>query len=190
MQRGKEMKSHESIESLYNDNSGSFHHWLLGCLTFSAPRAFGVVPPPDGGYPGFNTAEGTDALRNLTPDVADTAVGWHSLYSNTDGSFNTATGAGTLLFNTGDENTAFGAAVLLFNTTPEGNLNTAIGAGALVNNIDGNSNTATDAQALQDNATGGSNTATGRSVLMNNTTGLAALFPVSFHSQIEVCDFL
>ena len=33
------------------------------------------------------------------------------------GSFNTATGAGALLFNTADENTAFGAAALLSNTT-------------------------------------------------------------------------
>jgi hypothetical protein len=27
----------------------------------SAPVAFGVVPPPDGGYPNFTTAEGTNA---------------------------------------------------------------------------------------------------------------------------------
>ena len=26
------------------------------------PVAQAVVPPPDGGYPGFNTAEGTNAL--------------------------------------------------------------------------------------------------------------------------------
>ena len=26
------------------------------------PRAQAVVPPPDGGYPGFNTAEGQNAL--------------------------------------------------------------------------------------------------------------------------------
>jgi hypothetical protein len=31
--------------------------FVLVCLTLS-PRAQAVLPPPDGGYPGFNTAEG------------------------------------------------------------------------------------------------------------------------------------
>ena len=88
------------------------------------PRVEAVVPAPNGGYPGFNTAEGTNALQNLTTGVGNAAVGWYSLFSNTDGSYNTAVGAGTLLFNTGDQttfegvdNTAVGAAALLFNTT-------------------------------------------------------------------------
>jgi hypothetical protein len=34
-------------------------------LTLSLPTQ-AVVPPPDGGYPNFNTAEGEDALFNLT----------------------------------------------------------------------------------------------------------------------------
>jgi hypothetical protein len=38
-----------------------------------------VVPAPDGGYPGFNTAEGQNALFNLTTGVGNTAVGWFSL---------------------------------------------------------------------------------------------------------------
>jgi hypothetical protein len=58
--------------------------------------------PPDGGYPGFNTAEGQNALFNLTTGVGNTAVGWVSLWSDTDGSYNTAVGAGTLLFNVGN----------------------------------------------------------------------------------------
>jgi hypothetical protein len=70
------------------------------------PTAFGVVPAPDGGYPNFTTAEGTNALQNLTTGSANTAVGWFSLVSNTDGSFNTGVGAGTLALNTGDDNTA------------------------------------------------------------------------------------
>ena len=69
-----------------------------------------VNPPPDGGYPGRNTAEGQKALFSLTNGSANTAVGWNSLFSNAAGSFNTATGAGSLLFNTADANTAFGAA--------------------------------------------------------------------------------
>ena len=44
------------------------------------PRAQTVVPPPDGGYPGFTTAEGNSALQNLTTGVGNTAAGWHSLF--------------------------------------------------------------------------------------------------------------
>ena len=38
---------------------------VLVCLALS-PTARAVTPAPDGGYPGHNTAEGTDALFNLT----------------------------------------------------------------------------------------------------------------------------
>ena len=68
-----------------------------------APLVRAVVPAPDGGYPGFSTAEGQNALFNLTTGVGNTAVGWFSLWSDTDGSYNTALGAGTLLFNVGDQ---------------------------------------------------------------------------------------
>ena len=105
------------------------------CLSAIAQKAQGVVPAPDGGYPGFTTAEGQKALFSLTTGSANTAVGWYSLFSNTAGSFNTATGAGTLLLNTGDENTAFGTAALLNNTT--GNENTANGTLALFSNTTG-----------------------------------------------------
>src|SRR6266511_2673360 len=85
----------------------------LGCFALSpAPNAFGVVPPPDGGYPGFNTAEGQNALLHLTTGTANTAVGWLSLENVTTGSFNTGVGAGTLVLNGGDKNTATGAAAL------------------------------------------------------------------------------
>jgi len=131
------------------------------------PGAQAVVPPPDGGYPNFNTAEGTKALFSLTTGSANTAVGWFSLFSNAEGSFNTATGAGALLFNTADENTAFGAAALLFNTT--GIQNTAVGAAALLNNTEGSGNTAVGADALFNNTTNGLNTATGTFALFSNT---------------------
>jgi len=147
----------------------------LGLLAFS-PVAQAVIPPPDGGYPGFNTAEGQNALFSLTTGVANTAVGWFSLESNTDGSFNTGVGAGTLLFNIGDQttgegaaNTAIGAAALLFNTT--GFNNTAVGATALLNNTEGFSNTASGHGALRNNTTGEVNTANGQAALFSNTTG-------------------
>src|SRR5437899_3816823 len=38
--------------------------FLLACFALS-PTAQAVDPPPDGGYPGQNTAEGTDALFSL-----------------------------------------------------------------------------------------------------------------------------
>ena len=138
---------------------------VLACFGL-LPRAQAVVPPPDGGYPNFNTAEGTNALFSLTTGAANTAVGWSSLSTNAAGSFNTATGAGALLFNTGDNNTAFGAAALLFNSI--GTENTAVGTTALLSNT-GFQNTAVGAAALLENSTGSSNTAVGRSALGANT---------------------
>jgi hypothetical protein len=66
----------------------------LACFAFS-PGAQAVSPPPDGGYPGGNTAEGQDALLHLTTGVQNTAVGFLSLKSNTTSSYNTAIGSGT-----------------------------------------------------------------------------------------------
>ena len=128
-----------------------------------------VVPAPDGGYPGFNTAEGQNALFSLTTGGYNTAVGWLSLRNDTGGSFNTGVGAGTLSANTGDTNTATGAGALLSNTT--GFDNTANGAFALLNNAGGPGNTATGSVALNRNTTGGGNTANGAQALQSNTTG-------------------
>ena len=107
----------------------------LGLLGL-APSLQAVTPPPDGGYPNFTTAEGTNALKNLTTGAGDTGVGWYSLFSDTTGGFNTGLGAGTLVLNTGDENTAIGTAALLFNTASG---NTAVGSRALLNNTTGGS---------------------------------------------------
>jgi len=141
-----------------------------------APKAFGVVPPPDGAYPGFNTAEGQKALFSLTTGGGNTAIGSFSLFSNTDGSFNTGVGAGTLLFNVGDQstgdgvnNTAIGAAALLSNTA--GSLNTAVGTQALFSNTGGSLNTAVGARALASSNTGSADTAMGDEALTFNTTG-------------------
>jgi hypothetical protein len=50
----------------------------LGTLAL-VHRAEAVNPPPDGGYPGGNTAEGQAALLNLTSGTFNTAVGLLSL---------------------------------------------------------------------------------------------------------------
>jgi hypothetical protein len=151
---------------------------LIICSAAAGPNAEAVSPPPDGGYPNFNTAEGQNALFSLTTGVANTAVGWFSLFSDTEGSFNTATGAGALLSNTADENTAFGAAALLFNIT--GYRNTAVGVNALANNTGstveipngdpGSFNTAVGHNALSSNTLGSGNTALGASALFNSAT--------------------
>jgi|SRR6266487_1684148 len=63
----------------------------------STPKAFGVVPAPDGSYAGGNTAEGQSALLSRTTGIYNTAVGIYSVLSLTDGNFCTGVGAGTLL---------------------------------------------------------------------------------------------
>jgi len=140
---------------------------LLTGFAFLQPSP-AVVPPPDGGYPGFNTAEGQNALFSRSTGAANTAVGWNSLFGDTTASFNTGVGTGTLLSNNGDSNTAVGAAALLLNTT--GSENTAVGTAALVNN-DADANAAFGAFSLNGNTTGVGNTAIGVSGLKNNTSG-------------------
>jgi len=51
-----------------------------------SPMVHAVSPPPDGGYPNGNTAEGQKALLSLTTGAFNTAVGFLSLQSDTGGS--------------------------------------------------------------------------------------------------------
>ncbi len=127
---------------------------LIACLALS-PVVQAVDPPPDGGYPNENTAEGEDALFSLVPDSLgfNTAIGFQALYSTT----------------TGYQNTGVGDQVLRSNTTGAGN--TAMGFWALFSNTIGGANTVVGNFALVDNTTGGGNTAVGHEVLENNTTG-------------------
>ena len=153
-------------------------HILIGIVCIgllpqmqAAPQ---VVPAPDGCYPGFTTAEGCQALQNLTTGAGNTGVGWRSLFSAGASNFNTGVGAGTLVLNTADSNTAVGAAAMLLNTT--GTKNTAVGTAALVYNDSGGENVAVGFQALFQNTTIGGNagidnTAVGTRALQNNTTG-------------------
>src|SRR5207244_11825438 len=77
-----------------------------------------VVPAPDGGYAGANTAEGDFALQHLTNGIWNTANGFEALTSNTTGQSNTATGLRALTSVTrGTYNTATGVYALSANTT-------------------------------------------------------------------------
>ncbi|MGC1321237.1 MAG: tail fiber domain-containing protein [Candidatus Udaeobacter sp.] len=132
------------------------------------PNARAVTPAPDGGYSGANTAEGQNALQNLTSGVWNTALGYQSLFHDTTGNQNTATGYQALFNTTGSRNVADGAQALFSNTT--GGFNTANGFRALYNNTTGGSNTAVGYNALYGNTTGDFNTVIGWMAL-NNTTG-------------------
>src|SRR5215469_11626970 len=148
---------------------------ILVALTLGAfalvQRAEAVNPPPDGGYPNLNTAEGDFALFSLTSGGSNTAIGFNALGDNTTGSGNTATGVQALVSNTtGNDNTANGLNALFGNTT--GSSNTAGGLQALESNTTGSNNTANGTRALTGNTTGSNNTATGFQALENNTTGI------------------
>ena len=145
---------------------------VLVLVSFAiSPMAQAVVPAPDGGYPGGNTAEGHAALLSLTTGRFNTAVGFLSLRSDTIGSFNTAVGAGTLFANAADNNTAAGVGALFSNTI--GTRNSAMGAFALFSNTEGRDNAATGAGALFGNTVGVQDTANGADALRNNTGGFA-----------------
>jgi len=163
------MKGNKHMKTITNIIYTAFAAFALACFAVS-PRAQAVSPPPDGGYPGGNTAEGQNALFSLTTGGFNTAAGYFSLRSDSTGSFNTAIGAGTLLANTASNNTATGAGALLSNTT--GVENTANGAFALFSNTTGFENTANGMQALFSNTTAPGNTATGFQALLSTTTGL------------------
>jgi len=142
---------------------------LVGLGLWPAPNTFGVSPAPDGGYPGGNTAEGTNALFSLTSGVWNTALGFEALNNDIAGRLNTATGFRALFSDTsGSNNTAAGVYALYGNTT--GGFNTAIGTNALSNNTSGSSNTANGDHALFNNITGIGNTALGANAGSNITT--------------------
>jgi hypothetical protein len=162
-----------------------FVAFILICFSL-LPAAQAVSPPPDGGYPGGNTAEGQNALFGLTSGGFNTAVGLVSLRVNSTGSFNTAVGAGALFANTQSDNTAIGTVALFSNTGGADNTaigfqtlfsntiglsNTAIGVTALFNNTDGDNNVAIGDAALNDNIHGSGNMAVGAFALDLNTSG-------------------
>jgi hypothetical protein len=141
---------------------------LLIC--FGLPSTTKAVnPPPDGAYPGANTAEGgAGALFSLTSGTNNTALGSQALYNVRNGSQNTATGAQALKDNNASQNTADGFQAL---TRNNGGQNTATGWRALFSNTGGSSNTADGYGALYNNIAGSQNTAGGYYALYANHTG-------------------
>jgi hypothetical protein len=150
----------------------------LTCFALS-PGSKAVNPAPDGGYPGGNTAEGTDALLSLSSGTNNTAIGADALANNVSGNDNTAVGFQALLLATGNHNTAVGSEALFFDTS--GHDNTAVGFNALINNTTGILNTAIGAFSLSANIEGRFNTAVGGGMEKNTSgssnvaVGLAAL---------------
>ncbi len=140
-------------------------------LSLALPvAAFAVSPPPDGGYPNNNTAEGEDALFSLTSGSNNTALGYRSMYNTTTAQLNVAVGDLTLQANTtGSFNTAVGSGALAANTN--GEKNTGLGDGALSRNTMGDFNAALGFLALNSNVTGGFNVALGATALEFNATG-------------------
>jgi trimeric autotransporter adhesin len=127
-----------------------------------------VLPAPDGAYPGFNTAEGLNALFSRTTGAWDTAIGAQALYHDTTGTANTALGYNALFNNIGGGgNTANGTFTLFSNTS--GASNTALGNSALYRNLDGHSNTAMGPSALHENIHGSFNVGIGQAALAGNT---------------------
>jgi hypothetical protein len=137
----------------------------------------------------FNTGVGGGALALTTGD-SNTAVGAAALLLNTSGSNNTAVGTDALVNNTVDDNTAAGFFALGANTiggTLETSVlgfalgpNTAVGSGALENNVDSSANTAVGYNALNSQTTGlfgdphlAGNTAVGFEALANVTGSMA-----------------
>ena len=65
---------------------------LIVASSALSPAAQAVSPPPDGGYAGENTVEGTSALLHLNGGTNNTAVGWASLGFDVTGIINRAAG--------------------------------------------------------------------------------------------------
>ena len=155
--------------------------FLLACFGLLSPMQ-AVVPAPDGGYPGANTAEGTNALFSLSSGQRNTALGAQALYHDTTGGSNTAVGNNALFDNSvGGSNTAVGVSAAVNNTA--GSFNTAVGTNALFHNTGGSDNTAVGASAAV-NGSGSANTAVGKQALSSNTaTGNSALgYQALFHN--------
>ena len=159
---------------------------LVLCTLALVQKSKALNPPPDGGYPGGNTAEGQGALLNLTSGTFNTAVGLFSLRSNAQQQLQHGRRRWHVIRqhcgpkyshwrrhsfqqHHGTLNTATGAFALFSNIGGSGN--NAFGDSALFSNTIGGQNTATGDITLRENTTGSNNTANGAGALNSNTTG-------------------
>jgi hypothetical protein len=144
-----------------------FLAFALGCFVLGPLAQAQLSPPPDGGYPNQNTAEGDFALRAGTAGINNSAFGFAALANNT-GSYNTGIGAAALYVSDGGNfNTATGYSALYFNSGSE---NTATGFDALNSNAGGSDNTADGFMALFLNTQGAGNTGIGSAALFSNAS--------------------
>ena len=158
---------------------------VLGWSALLATARAALDPPPDGGYPGDNTAEGDRALFNLGSGASantavgfsalyndssnnNTAVGWHALAANTTGSDNTAIGSAAGLYIKGSQNTALGSSALLGAINANASYNTAVGFQSLYSVTSGYGNVANGWNALYSNHSGIYNTAIGAEALYSS----------------------
>src|SRR5881275_786851 len=133
---------------------------MIFTTVLSALVCFGLSQQTqaDDPVPTSNTADGQGALNSITTGLYNSAFGFLSVLSLTDGNFDTGVGAGALLLDNGGSNTAVGAGALLSNSTGSGN--SALGTFTLFNNVGGSNNTAVADLELE-NSTGDYNTALG-----------------------------
>jgi len=185
--------------SLWADTTGSFNTALGGGTlvlnTADSNTATGAAALLLNGSGTQNCAYGTDALVYTGHGVAganfNDGFGAFALFNNTDGFTNNALGNHALFEDIhGAGNTAVGDLALQDNDSDGmalGNINTAVGAQALLANVDGDSNNAVGYSALENNtagtqnnaigvfalvnSTGAANTAAGDSAFMNSVTG-------------------
>jgi len=115
----------------------------------------------------YNSFFGELSGQATTVGVANTAMGFQALYSNTTKGQNTAIGFESLHQNTADDNTGVGALSLHSNTT--GSSNVAVGARGLKLNEAGTGNSALGSYTLESNRSGNENTAVGYFALSHNT---------------------
>lgn len=116
-----------------------------------------------------NVSNGHSALQSNTVGYSNIGFGYQAMYSNIDGAENVGVGDGALYSSNGDLNVAVGAGALRQNTL--GSNGTAIGAAALGNNTLGNYNVGLGSNAARLTTTGNYNTSLGSLSGYNISTG-------------------
>jgi hypothetical protein len=184
--------SNSLVIGQYNLGLGHYEEWIptdpifeIGIGASDAERANAMTVLKNGNVGIGNTSPtgklevaGGDAIINdLTvgkgggSHLANSALGFSALASNTTGIYNTAVGNATMFNNqSGEKNSAFGFRALFSNTTGKGN--TANGIWALFSNTTGSSNVAIGVGALYHSTDRSHLVAIGDSALFHNGQGV------------------